>query len=203
MSGSQPHALAPSDSSHAVSLAARAFADDPLFRYIYPDPASRERRFAREHAAYLRWIYRPVGLAETVGDVDGLALWLLPESFHQLGWREAACLPALVRSVGVRRLPVVWRTYKAFDPFYPTDVPFHYLGLLAVEPEAQGKGLGSALLRAGLARADAQGVGTYLETSTEANVAFYRAHGFDIRHEIPLPDGAPTHVGMWRPPGAG
>lgn len=189
-----------SEADRALDMAARAFSDDPLFRHIYPDATTRRRRFALENAAYLKWIYFPVGTAETVGEVDGVALWLPAEAFDQLGWREAACLPTIARAVGLRRLPLVWRAYKAFDPFYPDGEPFHYLGLLAVAPEAQGQGYGSALLRAGLARADEEGVGTYLETSTDSNLAFYRAHGFEVTDEIPLPDSGPTHYGMWRDP---
>lgn len=189
-----------SEASRALDVAGRAFVDDPLFSYTYPDESTRARRFAREHAAYLRWIYEPVGLAETVGEVEGIALWLPPGVFHELGWREMACLPAMARAVGLRHLRRVWRAYKAFDPFFPAE-PFFYLGLLAVAPEAQGRGHGSALIRSGLARADAQGVGTYLETSTQPNVRFYESHGFRVRHEIPLPDGGPTHWGMWREPG--
>ena len=191
--------LLPTDTPRALNTAARAFADDPLFAHIFPDPATRIRRFEIENAAYLKWIYHPIGLAEMAGEADGIALWLPPGVFHELGWREIACLPTLARAVGLRRVPLVWRAYKAFDPFFP-DVPFWYLGLLAVAPEAQGRGVGSALLRAGLARADRQHVGTYLETSTPENIRFYERHGFEVRDEIPLPDGGPTHWSMWRKP---
>jgi hypothetical protein len=37
-------------------------------------------------------------------------------------------------------------------------------------------------------RADAAGLPCYLETAKERNVAFYRAHGFDVLVEDTLPD---------------
>ena len=44
------------------------------------------------------------------------------------------------------------------------------------------------------------GVPAYLEASTEANVAWYRHHGFEVQHEVrPVPAGPPVWT-MWREP---
>lgn len=192
--------LVAADVEAAAALAARAFHDDPLFATLHPDAAARDREFAIEHAAYIRRIYLPVGIpeaAEVDGRLAGLALWLPPSSLDGLRWRELACLPALVRAVGLRRTRYIMREYAAFDRAFPTSGTFHYLGLLAADPDAQGRGVGSALLRAGLERADADGTDAYLETGNEANVGFYECHGFEVVGRIELPT-APTHWAMRR-----
>ncbi|GAB5535806.1 MAG: GNAT family N-acetyltransferase [Rubricoccaceae bacterium] len=190
------------DAQAAVELAARAFHDDPLFVHLHPNPDTRQRDFAREHAAYLKRIYLPVGLAEGAfvdRQLVGMALWLPPDAQSGLTWREWLCIPTLLRTVGLKRTRFMAREYGAFDQAWPADKRFHYLGLIAVDSSAQGRGVGSALLRAGVERADREGVGVYLETGTEANLAFYRKHGFEILQEIHLPTG-PMHWAMWRPP---
>ena len=55
-----------------------------------------------------------------------------------------------------------------------------YLFLLGVEPRSQRRGIGSALIRPVLERADAEHVACYLETENQRNVAFYRKQGFDL-----------------------
>lgn len=59
----------------------------------------------------------------------------------------------------------------------------YYLWFLGVEPEHQGRGLGSELLRSLIARADAEAMPCYLETDLERNVALYRRHGFEVLGE--------------------
>ena len=188
------------EADEAVDLAARAFHEDPLFTHLHPDPAARPREFAIEHAAYLRRLYFPVGNAESAvvdGRLAGIALWLPPNALSGLEWREWLCIPALLRAVGWSRTRSMLREYAAFNEAFPTDLRFHYLGLLAVDPSVQGQGVGSALLTAGLARADAESVGAYLETGTPGNVAFYERHGFSVVREI-VPPTAPRHWAMWR-----
>lgn len=50
--------------------------------------------------------------------------------------------------------------------------------MIATAPEFQGQGAGSALIRWGLARADAEGLDAYLESSPDA-LSLYRKHGFE------------------------
>ena len=183
----------------AAELAARAFHDDPLFAHLHPDPATRDRAFAIEHAAYVRRIYLPSGQADALTldrQLAGVALWLPPDALAGHDW---LCLPALVRANGLVRAGSILREYAAFNRAFPTGRRFQTLGLLAVEPGLQGRGVGSALLRHGLARADADGLGAYLETGTLENVAFYERFGFRVIGTIE-PRTAPMHWAMWRQP---
>jgi ribosomal protein S18 acetylase RimI-like enzyme len=74
-----------------------------------------------------------------------------------------------------------------------------YLNTLSVDPAAQRRGIGSALIAPGLERADSEGLGSYLETQRRANIPFYRRFGFEEVGEISLPDSPPMWL-MWRPP---
>ena len=53
-------------------------------------------------------------------------------------------------------------------------VPHWYLVLIGVDPARQGRGLGSLLLRAGLARVDQDGVECRLFTDQPRNVPLYQ-----------------------------
>jgi ribosomal-protein-alanine N-acetyltransferase len=74
---------------------------------------------------------------------------------------------------------------------------------IGVDPEHQGRGVGGALLRALLARADELRATTFLEvrTDNETAIALYRKHGFEIiglRKRYYQPSGADAHT-MRRP----
>jgi ribosomal protein S18 acetylase RimI-like enzyme len=107
--------------------------------------------------------------------------------------------PTLARLLG-RRLRTISLGLSEVDAIHPQR-PHWYLATIGTDPAAQGQGLGAALLRSGLRRSDEQRLPTYLEASTERNVAYYERFGFDVTKEVRLPDG-PTLWAMWRPPGA-
>ena len=71
---------------------------------------------------------------------------------------------------------------------------YHYLWFLGVEPEHQGRGLGSELLRSFTAKADSEQQPCYLETDRERNVGFYQRHGFELLGESIL---AGMDTRMW------
>ena len=72
--------------------------------------------------------------------------------------------------------------------------PHWYLWVLGVDPVYQGQGVGGALLRAGLARADASHLPCYLETTNAENVPLYHRFGFLVEDERLIPDSS---VHLW------
>ena len=78
--------------------------------------------------------------------------------------------------------------------------PHHYLGILGVSPELQGRGIGSALMQPVLERCDRDGMPAYLEATTPRNRALYERHGFRVVLQVRWPDGGPPLWPMWRDP---
>lgn len=75
----------------------------------------------------------------------------------------------------------------------------YHLQLLATDLFAQGQGVGSDVIKVGIALAEAAGVPCYLETFNPKNHAFYRRHGFvpvdafkPLEGDPTLPDGGPV-----------
>ncbi|MEU9884531.1 GNAT family N-acetyltransferase [Sphaerisporangium sp. NPDC051011] len=84
---------------------------------------------------------------------------------------------------------------------YDPHLPHHYLAYLAVLPEQQGRGTGSALLREHHRALDAAGVPAYLEASSTRSRELYLRHGYrDVGDPMVLPDG-PALYPMMRLPG--
>jgi ribosomal protein S18 acetylase RimI-like enzyme len=186
----------------ASQVLARAFDDDPVFRYLYP--ASRRRRWSCR--SFLGAVARdgvPFGevwVATDAGRVIGAAGWLPDGAYPPSRWRAVrqlvASWPALLTLHTFRDgLRYLTETEK----LHPKE-PSWYLAVIGIDPERQGEGLGGKLLDVVLDRLDATHVPAYLETSTEGNVAWYRHHGFEVQHEIrPAPNGPPIWT-MWREP---
>ncbi|MEM6957729.1 MAG: GNAT family N-acetyltransferase, partial [Myxococcota bacterium] len=77
--------------------------------------------------------------------------------------------------------------------------PHYYLFAVGVLPEGRGKGLASALIRAGLDLADRDGVGAYLENSNPRNTPLYERFGFVAGTPFHANRGCPPLLPMWRP----
>lgn len=149
-------------------MLARAFAEDPAFSYIFPDPATRARKLPRLFAL-LYDSDGKAGMRLVSAGGDAATLWRAPGR-ARVGWLEmlgragpllAALGPALGRAL---------RTGEAIDAHMPEGA-FWYLHIAGCDPAAQGRGLGGAAVRAGLERA-ARRLRCYLETATEANLGF-------------------------------
>ncbi|KAJ7460805.1 hypothetical protein FB451DRAFT_1405340 [Mycena latifolia] len=61
-----------------------------------------------------------------------------------------------------------------------------HLDLLGTSTDHQHKGLAAALIQAVEPKATADGVMMYLETTNDANVAFYKKRGFNVRGDISI-----------------
>jgi ribosomal protein S18 acetylase RimI-like enzyme len=178
----------------ARSLAA-AFDGYPLTEWVVlrdADHAARRRRYFEillRHGVE----YGDVLCSE---DLAAAAIWYPPDGWNAGMLTLLARLPAFARVTGWRNLASRLRQLARLAGHHPPE-PHWYLELIGAHPDAQHRGLGSALLEAGLERAAAQGVGAYVVTSSPAAIPLYEAHGFALRDELAIPTG-PTCWCLWR-----
>ncbi|MGI5147232.1 GNAT family N-acetyltransferase [Plantactinospora sp. CA-294935] len=89
---------------------------------------------------------------------------------------------------------------KLFDTHHPTEA-HHHLAFLAVTPDKQCTGRGTALLQHYHARLDRIGMPAYLEASSSGSRDLYARLGYVGREAFQLPNGSKFYP-MWRPPTA-
>lgn len=176
---------------------ARAFQDDPIALYIFPDERKRQHGLERFFRIQLGRTFLRRGEAYTTPDRVAGAFWLPPSS-PRPGLREVVSQLPMIPLLGRRLMPTL-RLIGLMDAHRPKGTHY-YLGPLGTDPAYQGKGIGSELLRPVLDRCDEEGLPAYLESSNARNLPFYRRHGFMVSGEIAPPDGGPKLWLMWREP---
>ena len=182
----------------AVAAAlARAFDDDPISTWLFPSPRRRATGLPRFFAIQLKAMFVPDGHSWTTPEIAGAALWTAPDKGRP-SLREILTLAPVLPPLG-RRVLTALRMIGALEREHPRS-PHWYLAVLGTDPPHQRRGVGSALLEPVLARCDEEGLPAYLESSKEANVPFYRRHGFEVTKEMTLPAGGPPVWLMWREP---
>ncbi len=189
----------PGDHPRVAQALAAAFVDDPGWSFLLPDERNREqreRRFFDSALCHLVPARREVWVSE---DGSAAAIWGPPELWAVPVPKVMRQAPQMVRVFG-RRLPLALRYLMRVERRHPKDRPHWYLEFLGTEPERQGKGLGSALLRPILALCDRDGLGAYLESSSDRSQALYERHGFEAVETFNMPGGGPLIRRMWRDP---
>jgi ribosomal protein S18 acetylase RimI-like enzyme len=179
-------------------MLARAFLDDPVASWAWRPDRLRLGALERFQAVRLRQLLAD----EEVWTTDELtcaALWAPPGRWHSTLRETAELVPSFLHPRLLMRMPMVALGWEKLERAHPHKPPHLYLALLGTEPEAQGRGLGSAVLAPVLEQCDSDGVGAYLESSKERNIDFYARHGFRVLDEIHLLRG-PTMWKMWRDP---
>jgi GNAT superfamily N-acetyltransferase len=197
--GTEPVArvLRPEDVESCAGTLARAFASDPVYRFLYPDDA----KWAGVGPRLFRILLRHFASRATIltfGSADAVAIWSPPapnpfDAFARL---------RLTLRLGVllgRRITRGAQVGNALESLH-CEEPHWYLAILGTAPEAQGRGFASSLLGPILKRCDTAGLPAYLETATEANLAFYAARGFVVVGETIVAGGGPRIWGLRRAP---
>lgn len=169
---------------------ADALFDDPINVYLVPDEARRGAALRRGMGHVLRQQYLPNDAAWTTEDLSGVALWGKPDDPKPSALGQLRQLPAFASAFG-RHLPRAMRAFGTVEKHLPPQ-PHWVLDLLAVRPDRQGQGIGSALVTAGLAEARRMGVPAFLVTSKRRNVPFFEHAGFDVIEEFEI-----GPVGVW------
>jgi ribosomal protein S18 acetylase RimI-like enzyme len=171
-----------------------AFQDDPVMSFIFPDAADRRARLPRLFAIAFD-LDGATGARFMTKGGEAASLWRAP-GHSRLSLREKIVLSVPWLAAVAFALGRALAVSAASDANHPPE-PHWYLDIIGCTPEFQGQGFGQAAIRAGLARADADGVASYLETANEANLDLYSTLGFVVTHRWRVPDG-PVHWSMLR-----
>lgn len=177
------------DIRRVARTASLAFADDPVMRWLFPDDDDYEN----EHQVLFGNIARHWLATDSLwctDDVAALAGWVPPGRpevepegvvpYDHPEWR-------LARFLALREL---------MASNTPSE-PHWYLNMLATHPDWQRQGCGAELMGVVFDIAGADGLPCYLETETEANVAYYRRHGFVVRSEWDVRTDESDGPHMW------
>jgi ribosomal protein S18 acetylase RimI-like enzyme len=195
--------LVPADIEPAAALLGRAFRDNPAYRAIlaHLPEGARGATVARVKLGFTRAAAK-YELAEGIwqdGRLAAVSLVCAPGQYPHglLAFMHHArgCVPA-----GWRAVRNFLRTDAHFSKRHPRE-PHFYLFVLGVEPEAQGRGLGKALLRSLAARADEHGLPCYLETDKATSVHLYASAGYVVLTEEDVKGVAGLHLWTMRRPG--
>lgn len=194
---SQPYRLlTPADRDSVIDVMSRAFADDPLWVFLVPEPKKRLH--------YLRKTYRALfsdslqnDQTYGVGDpLAGVMVWARADE------KKTFASPWNFDYLRLLVSPFIFSFVKAFPIFAQFEAmqnryapePHDYLNTIGVAPEAQGTRVGSALMRPFLTDADARSVPVYTETMTPENVPLYEHLGFKIKQHYRVPK---TPLSIW------
>jgi GNAT superfamily N-acetyltransferase len=187
------------DRERVAAALTAAFMDDPVTTWSTPSE--------RHRPAVLRHFFRcyfDFHVGEEMVYVDperrGAAVWALPGRWKTTVAQDLKISRAFAHPRHWARAATVSRGLLGLERRHPPRPPHFYLASLGVEPQHQGEGLGSRLMAPVLEICDSDGVPAYLESSKEANIAFYARHGFRVSGEIRLSRQGPTMWPMWREP---
>lgn len=197
----QPHAVRPvrrDDLAVVERTLGRAFHDDPVWRWVIGGGDGFVDRAGRALGAVARMLLGH-------GDVwmshsgESISVWA-PPGLTRMGIRQFVPVAhRFVPAIGFNGLRK-FGTLAEVDRHHPKE-PHWYLAVLGTDPAFQGRGFASAVLAPVLARADESGVGCYLESSKEDNVAFYARHGFEVTETLDIARGTGPRLWlMWRDP---
>ncbi len=177
--------------ARAGDVLALAFDADPIFRSLVPDSGERYRSLSLVFRAVVEYTLTH-GIVYATPNLEGVICWLPPGKTRITGRRIAAAGFGL--AIAVRRLSPAIRRRFLRGTDYTAAVhkrimpePHWYLLALGVQPEQQGRGIGSALMAPILTGAGATGVPCYLETQTDRNLGFYRRFGFEVAETGQIP----------------
>lgn len=198
------HAVAADLDAVARTLSA-AFAADPVQQWLFepaadPDAARGRffRFFVREYFE-LGHTYLLPG-PKPGATPAGAALWAPPDrDTLRRDDRVGALLELVTADLGDDTIPRLGELARAHEA--RPAVPHFYLGILGVDPDRQGEGLGEALIASVLETCDRSGFVAHLESSNPRNIGFYERLGFETVESFRCGSASgPLMTVMTRPP---
>lgn len=164
-----------------AGVLSRAFYNDPFYIWIMPNDKKRLSHIHWWMKIMLQYTLKYGEILYTE-DHKAVSMWLGPDNPMVNDFRVFSMgLILYPLKIGFRNFIRAVDISGQWDREHKKMNKRHYyLMLIAVEPEFQGKGIGSRLMQVGLDKADKDGLECFLETVTPEDVQFYKKHNFEI-----------------------
>lgn len=182
----------PADKARLLHTLVLGFSGDPMARWASPDAATYLDRRHEFFDAFGGAAFEHDS-AFVADDGAAVATWL-PPGVEPDGALMAAIMD---EQTPASRKAEMDALFEQMERFHPKE-PHWYLPLIAADPAYRGRGLGTALMEAAIARIDADGRPAYLESSNPRNIPLYQRFGFEIIGEIQA-GTSPVLTPMLRP----
>lgn len=181
----------------ASLIAARAFQDDLIDSYFFPNPDKRKEILPAFYEYRLNFAVRHGMVYATSSKMEGIAAWIHSDIGEISMWQ-------LIRSGGFKlfrklgygltskMMPV--KDFVTSMKLKNAGEKYLHLEILAVEPKSQGNGYARKLLEPMFKQLDSEKLSCFLETATEQNVPFYQNFGFEVVEEGTIPG---TEISLW------
>jgi GNAT superfamily N-acetyltransferase len=166
------------DQKYIIASLVLAFSNDPVARWMYPDPYQYLTHFPR----FVQTFGGKAFTQETTYCIDGYtgaALWFSPGIEPDV----EPVVELIEQSVFESDRMDVFAVFEQMGHYHLKE-PHWYLLIVGVEPTQQGKGYGSALMQHVLEQCDHDRIPAYLKASKPDNVPFYERHGFEVLSTI-------------------
>ena len=177
-----------------VSMLAEAFVANPLHISAFgPQRIDQNRSFFR---IGLRHMFTGQAFVALVNDnVRGYIHFNASPNCLPLPEEIPLAVTTLLKPLG-EAIPQIIKWFARWCHLDPEE-PHVHLGPIGVAPDAQGQGIGTALMHRYIEHLKQEQTAGYLETDQPKNVEFYKKFGFAVQHEERLIDVTTWY--MWRP----
>jgi ribosomal protein S18 acetylase RimI-like enzyme len=177
--------LDPRQRKKAAEIVAAAFFDYPMFTFYFPNHKKRARVLPWYLGNVLNCALR-YGDVYTTPEISGV-IFTLPPGHTKITQSEYIqngflLTPLLLGIRDYQRSQECEKFVADTHEKIMGDRPHYYLWGLTVDPNQKRKGIGTALLKPVIEKADLENKPIYLETHDEKNVAYYQSHGFSLIH---------------------
>lgn len=167
----------------AAKVLARAFHNEPLKAYLFPDEKIRDSLGVDFFAFMLRYGILFGEVYATSPGLEGVAVWL-PSEYAKMTpeLMAKAGSEGLEAKIGSWFIAQARPLYDVIDNKHSQHAPFRhwYLAFIGVDPAFQGKGFAGKLLKPMFSRLKRENIPCYLETENEKNVDIYTHYGFKL-----------------------